>query len=322
MVTPALKARFEALGVPLISLEGGAQMLVDEVLGSDPTQVELVLGGEPRPEALLHEDQEGPRQWHFPIYISPQDQAWMSDHSIQGTPVVPAMLALEWFVRAARAAMPKAHLASCQDLTVLKGIRLEDFSQGARLSITARQVGALGLSMELHDEQGVLRYRAEAQMSATPVHPTARPAELGKLEPWGERRVYGDVLFHGPAFQVIEALEGLGEQGIKGQVHGLESRQWGQPWSTDLAMLDGGLQLAVLWAREKLGGRSLPMKIGAYQASQDAVARGPVSCTVQARPLGKNRVGCDLAFTDAQGQVFAALQGAEIQVMPDGRLRW
>jgi hypothetical protein len=43
---------------------------------------------------------------------------------------------------------------------------------------------------------------------------------------------------------------------------------------------------------------------------------------VQARPLGKNRVGCDLSFADAQGQVFAALQGAEIQVMPDGRLSW
>ena len=53
MVTPALKARFQAMGVPLIPLAQGAQMLVDEVQDSAPSRVELVLGGEPTTEALL-----------------------------------------------------------------------------------------------------------------------------------------------------------------------------------------------------------------------------------------------------------------------------
>ena len=53
MVTPALKARFRAMGVPLIPLAQGAQMLVDEVQSSAPSRVELVLGGEPTTEALL-----------------------------------------------------------------------------------------------------------------------------------------------------------------------------------------------------------------------------------------------------------------------------
>ena len=46
MVTPALKARFEALGVPLIPLATGAQMLVDELTGAAPEQTEICLGGE------------------------------------------------------------------------------------------------------------------------------------------------------------------------------------------------------------------------------------------------------------------------------------
>ncbi|MCA9573578.1 MAG: SDR family oxidoreductase, partial [Myxococcales bacterium] len=52
MVTPALKARFESLGVPLIPLDVGARMLVDEIADATSDR-ELVLGGEPRPEALL-----------------------------------------------------------------------------------------------------------------------------------------------------------------------------------------------------------------------------------------------------------------------------
>jgi len=52
MVSPQLKAHFEAMNVPLIPLGVGARMLMDEVAGSAPEQVELVLGAEPKSEPL------------------------------------------------------------------------------------------------------------------------------------------------------------------------------------------------------------------------------------------------------------------------------
>ena len=51
MVGPELEARFARLGVPMIPLDVGARMFVQE-MGGPPDQVELVLGGEPRAGAL------------------------------------------------------------------------------------------------------------------------------------------------------------------------------------------------------------------------------------------------------------------------------
>lgn len=45
MVTPALERHFEAMGVELIDLQGGARMLVDELSSPQTDQVEVVLGG-------------------------------------------------------------------------------------------------------------------------------------------------------------------------------------------------------------------------------------------------------------------------------------
>ncbi|MCU7370327.1 hypothetical protein PEC18_05435 [Paucibacter sp. O1-1] len=47
MVTPALKARFAELGVPMIPLEAGARMFADEMRDARAADIELVLGGEP-----------------------------------------------------------------------------------------------------------------------------------------------------------------------------------------------------------------------------------------------------------------------------------
>ena len=101
MVSPQLKARFEQLGVALIPLDVGAQMMVDELRGSSPEQVGLVLGGEPRPEALLHTG--GARTDRYAVTVSPETHPWLTDHTIQGTPVVPVVLVVEWFARAAAA---------------------------------------------------------------------------------------------------------------------------------------------------------------------------------------------------------------------------
>mgnify|MGYP004189994847 CR=1 FL=1 len=57
------------------------------------------------------------------------------------------------------------------------------------------------------------------------------------------------MLFHGPHFQVIDTLKGVGEEGIVGQLKGTEDvdwNGWGKQWRTDPALLDGGLQLALL----------------------------------------------------------------------------
>ena len=94
----------------------------------------------------------------------------------------------------------------------------------------------------------------------------------------------GDLLFHGPAFQMIRDIEGISEHGIVAElagVHGLElaSEQAVIPselWSTDPLIFDGGLQLALLWCKRVLGGASLPTGIEEIRTWCDLPVAGPI----------------------------------------------
>ena len=127
MVTPALKRHFESNNIPLIPLDVGAKMLVDELTASHTDQVEIVLGGEPRPEGLGSVEAVTKR---LAVHVNEHSYPFLVDHSIEGTPVVPVVFAIEWFSRAVRALYPHANLSELRDVKVFKGILLESFRTG------------------------------------------------------------------------------------------------------------------------------------------------------------------------------------------------
>lgn len=67
--------------------------------------------------------------------------------------------------------------------------------------------------------------------------------------PIDSREAYGEHgLFHGPAFQVIHALGSLGEDGGLVKINSDVDQHWlGAPFHSQPALLDGCLQLPVLW---------------------------------------------------------------------------
>jgi len=317
MVTPALKARFESMGVPLIPLDVGARMFVDE-LRAGAADVEVVIGGAPRDAALL--DDRQPRALDLGLRVDAESHPWLASHRIKGVPVVPAVVALEWFVRAARAARPDLHLVACRDLRVLRGIKLSRFDDGGdRLTVRCRRVpseAGVTLALELRGEGDVLHYSATAEMAGRPAAPGAPAPPLEGLAAWGEE-VYGGVLFHGPDFQVIRRMGGLDERGVTAQLAGTREQGWaGQGWRTDVAAMDGGLQMALLWAERVLGGASLPTAIGAFQPYTDAPPEGPIHATLTRRSASGARAVSDITFTDERGVPIAELKGVETHLLP------
>ncbi len=309
MVTPALKARFESLGVPLIPLNRGCQMLVDEVFGTS-AHPEVVLGGRPKPLRVA-----GDGTMEVPLRVNRESHPYLSDHAVGGAVVVPVVLVLEWFHRLARAFRPDLTVAAIEDIKVRKGVRLSDYDGlGDRLVLRCRQLsngdGAL-LALELRGEEDRLHYAATAELTARP-RGAAPPTPEVELEDWGDRRVYGDALFHGPDFQVIRSLEGLSTEGIAGELDGLLERGWThEPWQTDPAALDGGLQLAVLWTEAMLGGKSLPTSVESLRTWSPGPAEGPLRCVVTARETGRSRALSDVTLLDTRGQMVAQLLGVE-----------
>ncbi|MEL6347458.1 MAG: SDR family NAD(P)-dependent oxidoreductase, partial [Myxococcota bacterium] len=318
MVSPQLKARFEALGVVLIPLDAGAQMLVDELREGDDGQVEVTLGGEPRPEALLSDGSV--RSLLLEVNVSRATHPYLAAHTIQGTPVLPVVLAVEWFSRAARAFRPDLRLISLSEIQVMRGIRLERFDQGGDLlRLRCQQLSngdGVVVSLELRGAEGALHYTATGELRAAAPTPIAG-APTPVLEPWSQDRIYdGDVLFHGPDFQVIDEVEGVSDEGIIASMGGLASAGWPrEDWQTDAAAFDGGLQLALLWSARILGGASLPTRIGAVRTWAPPPG-GKMRCVLTGRRVNKGKAVADMVFLDADGRPFASLQAVETHLLP------
>ena len=324
MVTPQLKERFASLGVPMIPLAAGARMFVDEVRGAERSDVELVLGGEPKAEALLFAGAEA-RVQELELKVQRRSHGYLEGHSIKGTPVIPVVLAAEWLSRAARSFRPGLALAALHDIKVLKGIRLGGFDNGGdRFVIQARQVlGGSGtwLQLDVRGSAGTHHYSARAELLSELGTPEPELPEL-ELGAWSGEPIYQDLLFHRGAFELIEEVEGISDHGAGGRVKGVERAGWpngtANPWQLDVAALDGGLQVAVLYAQRMLGRENLPTTIGELRSYRSAPAPGVVSVAAYRRKVGSLGVTTDIHFTDDKGRRLAALLGVETHAYPAG----
>lgn len=316
MVTPALEAHFKAMGVPLIPLREGAQMLVDELLGSNPERVEIVMGADPR-EVGLSGIQEG-HYARFEVSVSQGSHPYLKDHSIKNVPVLPVVMVLDWFTRAAKASRRDLHLQGCHNLKVLKGISLGDYVKGESFRIVVDHVGdpeTATLSLKFLGRGDVVHYTATANLSKMATAGVVK-APVAELKPWNDA-IYGDVLFHGPDFQVIQSVEGVSDAGGSAILSGVKQAGWKGHWETsDPAALDGGLQLALLWGKKVLGGATLPTGVGTYQVHRQELVDEPIHCTVNRTKVEKSKAICDIQFLSGEGQLLAELQGVETHLLP------
>jgi acyl carrier protein len=314
MVTPQLQAHFEKQGVPLIPVETGAQMLVDEICDQPSDHVEIVLGGEMK---VL--PPEVPADLSLELLVDQYSHPFLVDHSVNGVPVVPVVLVMEWFARAATALHSDLSLTSLRDVQVLRGIRLERFSQGGhRFTVTARQTsgnGSISLAMTLEGD-GVIHYKATAELSAERCQTNGAMPQV-KLRDWDGRGVYGGALFHGPQFQVIRTVEGVSDEGISATICGINELSWPtERYYTDAAAIDGGLQLAVLWTEQMLGGASLPTSIGEVRTWIDEPFPGELQCLLHGCSASNGRTVSDVYLKNQQGQLVAILNQVETHLLP------
>jgi hypothetical protein len=137
------------------------------------------------------------------------------------------------------------------------------------------------------------------------------------LERWGSAPIYGDVLFHENDFQVIQGLDGVSDDGISGTLHGVWEAKWGwEQWNTDVAAMDGGLQLLLLWARGKMGGAVLPMGIGEARVSMTEPPPGQIRCVARCRTESKHQGMADVVFLNDAGDLFAELNDVRLILRP------
>jgi hypothetical protein len=177
--------------------------------------------------------------------------------------------------------------------------------------------------MELKSESGnILHYSETVLMAETKKDSIVAPDNSLKKElgEWSYNRsdIYNDLLFHGPDFQFIDSLKGVSTDAASANISGVKEMNWpSKVWKADMAELDGGLQLALLWGAHNTKKTSLPTKIGAYHVYQEGPMDGNTRCELTESITGNDRSVSDILFFDCKDKLVAKMQDVEMQMFPD-----
>ncbi|MFD4761877.1 SDR family NAD(P)-dependent oxidoreductase [Streptomyces sp. NPDC058439] len=316
MVTPALAGHFGRSGVPLIPLEEGAAAFTAELDGTaGEARVVLVAGDDPA--ALSPAGDPCPAQ----LLVRADNLPQLADHALNGVPVLPVAMVLNWFAGAATAWLPNTGPLVLRDLRVYQKCTLPELAgTGHRLTVHGSRGAAgssTGLEAELRGESGVAHFRAVLDTGNEEPDPAAWGSP-DDLKPLDRTDLYdGESLFHGPRFHSVRSLHGVSEHGAEATVAGVRDLEWsGGRWPLDPAAMDGALQLALLWAQEVLDAATLPMAVAECRVYRRGPVDGTVRCVLRARKVHSTGARCDAALIDADGAVRLELLGVELVRRP------
>jgi hypothetical protein len=331
MVTPGLARLFEKAGVQLIALDSGAEALAREVASDDGSaEVVLMNGVPPLTARPIHGgrtfDGRPGAEERFELLVNASSYPQLRGHRIVGRPVVPAVLVMEWFFRAAATCFPELVVRACRNLRVLRGVPVDAFEQrGVRVFVRARVVesapDAARLELKLVDDRDRPRYAAIVEMGASagvaPPGPAPAAPPSGEGSTWSIEQVYSEVLFHRAPFESIRSLDRVFDNSASCELSGLRAAGWPEGnWRSDPALLDGGLQLGGVWSRHVLGGLPLPTSIGAFDLYHSGPVDAPVQCILQGRRAGQRKVMIDLTYVGETGTLLASLRDLEMHLPP------
>jgi hypothetical protein len=321
MVTPGLAKLFEKAGVQLIALDAGTAALGLEAATADAyPQVVLMNGEPPAPGMPLHGGKAPGPDARFDLRVSAATFPVLDGHRIKGTAVIPAVMVLEAFVRAAAAHSPTRVVTACRDLRVLRGVPVEGYdAAGVRLSVRLHETSSTTFDVKLHDEQDKLRYAAVIDVGDALLVPSDAPSAPADGKAWpfvSVAEAYANVLFHRGLFATVKELGQVSETGASATVVGSASAASGADWFDDVTLLDGGVQVAALWGTHLLGRLPLPTRIGAFRVHRSGAAGKRVTCIVRGERAGQHRVVADLAFVAEGGQVLGTMNEIDFHLPP------
>ncbi len=352
MVTPSLARLFTERGVDLISLEGGAAVLVDELSRNDAA-VEIVIGSafessdesgaavtateSPAVSVTIATPAKSTASGAFSVAISrvldDSRHAFMRSHVIGGRPVLPMAMMVEWFAHAALHGNPGLHLGGLDEVRVLKGLSLENGHRPIKLMAARarRESDGYTVDCELRSQasptQEITHARAAVRLvervtEASQVMPSANGSSSGQTI--STDSLYRDVLFHGPMLRAIDRIDRLGDDGLRARVRcAPRPTEWmidppRSGWLTDPLAIDAVMQLAIVWSENRIGAPCLPNFIERYRQF-GAFPAGQAIVSLIVRGHGPRRLAFDAWIGHEDGRACALLEGCECTV--DASLR-
>lgn len=252
------------------------------------------------------------------------------DETLRPLPVIPMTAGMEIMAETASLLMPGKLLVGMKEVQVYQWIDVERGQTLLQISARRRAVGQDEVEVRVHNLgadaagdaakaglalQGIMVF-ADTPLEPPEVKPlswtTPRPPEFTAEELYRER-----LMFHGPCFQGVVALDTFAKEGVGGQVQVLPThnlfRSTSQPrLLTDFALLDAAGQLVGYWGLESVetGKVMFPIRLDALCIYGTPFPTGQrVICRVQMRDVHEKYMRSDIDILRPDGRLWLRLEG-------------
>jgi len=348
MVTAETEAKFAAKGVTLVSAAAGRRLFVDAVTRNAGGAVEIVCGQGPweaheaavgaieRAAPMVLADLLGPIIGPAVITTLPTGEqvlavsidarhGYLAQHRIDGVPVLPAAAAMAIMGDAARTLWPGWKVVETRDFRLIKGVEMKEAARTLQVVIQPPPYGSsegFEVTATIRSELGagryLVHYQAVVRLEQRVQGEFARSPALHATKKLSVASAYDELLFHGPCFQVIEAIDGLSERGSVSRVRPSRPTEWlsgvseaHDQWTFDPALVDAAAQMALLWARSLRGESCLPARFGRIARLREQL---PPRMTMEFELISvpdPSVVRANVYFLDADGQVVLLIEEME-----------
>lgn len=341
MVTPALKARFQAMGVQIIPRKGGAKQVAALLTLPGPGRAQCLVGNWGLPPVA-------PLATHLTVkatHLSPSSghNEWLLDHAIQGNPTLPMTVAIGYLGKVTAQLHPGWHLSCLEECKFFNGVpfaadqecevrmmRQDHDTSGSELRVQATL-------FKQNNKKMMPTFQAIVVLSRKgPAQPPSFDGKESLTKQDGSQlsgaEMYDNVtLFHGPKFQGFERTLNVDGESCtmvtnKMPVELSLEHQAGQGhfalgnFSLDYFTADLCYQAALVWVRKNFGMASLPNFAAKYQQFKTIqFGQSYFSTLVMEEGTGATRTG-DWYLYDANGVVHAKATGIRITMSPT--LKW
>ncbi len=268
MASEKVNAQFRERGIVPIPPLAGRCFLRDEMLCADRGPVEMVAGTfhPPKSSRTLPLLRSLPTTtdagFEYAHTLSLKNEPFLDDHRIDGTPVMPAVGAMELMAEAVQAAWPDWHVCEVHNHRMFRGLLMKD-DANLPLKITGKTQRATGT--EIHVAAHIKPasgpsapyYTAYFVMRREIPPPPDPPPDLPKFDALNVTRadIYKNHAFHGQLFQLVEAIDGLDKRGVSATLRTPPLDEWvtnaprGSDWLFNPGLLDASTHAGLVWVR-------------------------------------------------------------------------
>jgi acyl transferase domain-containing protein/phosphopantetheinyl transferase len=253
-----------------------------------------------------------------------------ADPTLLPLPILPLALTIEMMAEAAALLVPTTPVRAVRQVRALRWIAVPEAS--LTLEIHARRHAAVPMDVAVEIREvpragnlapGALCAQAVVCFGGAPDGPDER-LQAGIVRPptWPPAALYAagarHGMFHGPQFQGVAAMTGVGTTGAEAVLRALPGdrcfRSKPSEFLTDPFLVDAAGQVVGFWAADCLQSGFVIFPIGCEELSVSPSApsgRGPIACTVRLRDVAPDSIRSDVEARGEDGRLLLRAIGWE-----------